>query len=163
MFIAELGKHITSRQMTPKIEVFGDACQVSRLVSTDHLRTFSQSERRFKAGTYYALVAVDVSWPSPILISELVLSCRTSPSSTKSQYVLGSREFQDYLFMLASQWLNSASFSLAIAADLILTVVLIMVLRKSRTGFDQYVIWCPYDRLRRLTRMSSAPTPSSTS
>ncbi|OJT01772.1 hypothetical protein TRAPUB_7828 [Trametes pubescens] len=33
-------------------------------------------------------------------------------------------------------WLNSASFSLAIAADLILTVVLIMVLRKSRTGFD---------------------------
>ncbi|KAI0648712.1 hypothetical protein C8Q79DRAFT_1007286 [Trametes meyenii] len=34
-------------------------------------------------------------------------------------------------------WLNSASFGLAIGADLILTVVLISVLRKSRTGFDQ--------------------------
>lgn len=69
MFIAELGKHIASRQMPPDIKVLGDACQVSRLVSTGHLRTCSQSECRFTAGTYYALVALDLSRPTPMLTS----------------------------------------------------------------------------------------------
>lgn len=69
MFIAELGKHIASRQMTSDIEILANACQVSRLVSTDHLRTFSQSERRSTAGTYYALVVLDVSRPTQMLTS----------------------------------------------------------------------------------------------
>lgn len=67
MFIAELGKHMTSQKETPDIERPDDACQVSRLVSIGYLRTFSQSDCRFTAGTYYALVALKLSQPMPVL------------------------------------------------------------------------------------------------
>lgn len=44
MFIAELGKHMASQKETPDIQLLGNTCQVSRLVSTGHWRTFSQSD-----------------------------------------------------------------------------------------------------------------------
>lgn len=67
MFIAELGKHMASRKEILDIELLGDACQVSRPVSTGNLRTFSQSDCRFTAGTYYALVALKLLRPTPVL------------------------------------------------------------------------------------------------